>query len=194
MIDECGGVQWPFPESLKAELRIKPNPTPTDSAYVLPDTKAYKERRLFANGKFFTPDQRARFIFEKPRPVGEPTDTEYPFVLLTGRGTSAQWHTQTRTGKSAVLRKLYPDKAYAEINPQDARRLNIQVGDTVEIASRRGSIKVSAFLTPTINRGQIFLPMHYAVTNQLTFPEFDPYSRQPSYKTCAVKLSVAPRS
>jgi hypothetical protein len=38
----------------------------------------------------------------------EATDEVYPFLLLTGRGTSSQWHTQTRTGKSAVLRKLYP--------------------------------------------------------------------------------------
>jgi assimilatory nitrate reductase catalytic subunit len=30
--------------------------------------------------------------------------------------------------------------------------------------------------------------MHYARANQLTFPAFDPHSRQPSYKHCAVRL------
>ena len=29
-------------------------------------------------------------------------DNEYPFVLLTGRGTVSQSNTQTRTGKSGV--------------------------------------------------------------------------------------------
>ena len=45
----------------------------------------------------------------------------FPFQLLTGRGSAAQWHTQTRTAKSDVLRKLYPRDPYVEINPADAR-------------------------------------------------------------------------
>lgn len=32
--------------------------------------------------------------------------------------------------------------------------------------------------------------MHYGLVNQLTFPAFDPHSRLPSYKACAV--TVAP--
>ena len=73
-------------------------------------------RRLFADGKFFHADGRAKFIFESPRAVPEPVSKEFPFVLLTGRGTSAQWHTQTRTGKSDVLRKLHPKNIYVEIS------------------------------------------------------------------------------
>ena len=30
--------------------------------------------------------------------------------------------------------------------------------------------------------------MHYAVTNRLTDAVFDPYSKQPSYKACAVAI------
>ena len=30
--------------------------------------------------------------------------------------------------------------------------------------------------------------MHYAETNGLTLPAFDPYSRQPAYKACAVRI------
>ena len=69
----------------------------------------------------------------------EPPDATYPFVLLTGRGTAAQWHTQTRTAKSAVLRKLYPPQLYVEINPADARALGIEpqrVGDR-RVAARQ---------------------------------------------------------
>jgi assimilatory nitrate reductase catalytic subunit len=58
------------------------------------------------------------------------------------------------------------------------------------ISSRRGSLTAKAFLTPTVQPGQVFLPMHYRSVNQLTFPAFDPYSRQPSYKACAVRIQA----
>ncbi len=116
-------------------------------------------------------------------------------MLLTGRGTSSQWHTQTRTGKSDVLRRLYPAEAYVEIHPGDAARLGIAPNTTVKIRSHRGKIEATAFVTTTVQPGQIFIPMHYACTNQLTKAEFDPESRQPSYKYCAVAISpVAPRN
>jgi assimilatory nitrate reductase catalytic subunit len=108
--------------------------------------------------------------------------------LLTGRGTSAQWHTQTRTGKSAVLRQLHPENIYVEINPRDAARLGIRPQQMVEVRSRRGKLTARAFVTGTVQPGHVFIPMHYEETNRLTFPSFDPYSRQPSYKACAVAV------
>ncbi len=172
-IDAAGGIQWPWPES--------------DA-----DAAPEQERRLFADGRFFHPDGKARFLFEAHRPAPEPPDAHYPFTLLTGRGTSSQWHTQTRTGKSDVLRRLYPASIYIEIHPLDAERLGIAPHSEVLIRSRRAEIVASAFITPTVKPGQVFIPMHYAATNELTHPSFDPYSRQPSYKACAV--SVVSRS
>ncbi len=172
-IDENGGIQWPLPASQSPS----------------PKSKIAVERRLFADGRFFTADGRARFHFDEPRPMAEPTDSVYPFLLLTGRGTSSQWHTNTRTGKSDVLRKLYPAHCYVEIHPADAARLGIAPSTPVRLASRRATIIANAFLTPTVQPGQVFVPMHYAEINQLTFPSFDPHSRQPSYKACAVSLA-----
>jgi assimilatory nitrate reductase catalytic subunit len=149
---------------------------------------ALRERRLFADGKFYTSDGRAKFLFDLPRPVAEPVDAEFPFILNTGRGTSAQWHTNTRTGKSAVLRTLYAANAYVEIHPADAARLRLEPHSTVAVVSRRGRIECAAFITPTVQPGQVFIPMHYEAANQLTRAEFDPHSRQPSYKHCAVRL------
>jgi len=108
--------------------------------------------------------------------------------LLSGRGTASQWHTQTRTGKSAVLRKLSPANVYVEINPHDAVREGIGLEQLVTIESRRGSLRARAIITPTIKPGQLFLPMHYEAVNRLTLSHFDPYSHQPSYKDCAVRL------
>jgi assimilatory nitrate reductase catalytic subunit len=59
---------------------------------------------------------------------------------------------------------------------------------SVRVSSRRGELVAVAFVTPTIQPGQVFIPMHYATTNQLTFASFDPHSRQPAYKSCAVRL------
>jgi ferredoxin-nitrate reductase len=147
------------------------------------------QRRLFADGKFYTPDARASFYFDAPRPMAELPDAAYPFIMLTGRGSSAQWHTGSRTDKSAVLRKLAPTVLTAEINPDDATRLHITAGDRVTVRSRRGQAEAVAVVTPTVQAGQIFLPMHFDKVNQLTFPSFDPHSRQPSYKACAVAVA-----
>ena len=177
MIDECGGIQWPLSDADLSRL--------ASAKFQVPS-----ERRLFQDGKFFTPDGRARFVFEQPRMAPEQVDAEYPFLLMTGRGTSSQWHTNTRTGKSDVLRKLYPPNCYVEINPHDAEKLGIRKNTLVRIASRRAQIRATAFVTPTIRPGQLFIPMHYREANRLTFPSFDPYSRQPSYKACAVQVEV----
>ena len=167
-IEASGGIQWPF----------------TDADAAAP----VRERRLFAEGKFFTDDGRARFVFDAPRPLPETPDGEYPFLLLTGRGSSAQWHTGSRTNKSGVLRKLAPTSPYLEINPADAARLNVRPGDRVRVRSRRGSAAAAAVVTPVVQAGHVFMPMHFETVNRLTFPAFDSHSRQPAYKACAVTV------
>jgi assimilatory nitrate reductase catalytic subunit len=121
----------------------------------------------------------------------EPPNPRYSLLLLTGRGSASQWHTQTRTAKSAVLRKLAPPDLYVEINPADARREGIRPDEPVVVESQRGRITAKAFVTHAVQPGQVFLPMHYAATNQLTDAVFDPHSKQPSYKACAVRISRA---
>ena len=116
------------------------------------------------------------------------TSARYPLVLLTGRGSSSQWHTQTRTAKSALLRKLYPAQAYVEINPTDARDLKIEPQEWVVVESRRGEMRARAHPTYVVQPGHLFIPMHYVDTNLLTLAIFDPYSRQPAYKHCAVRV------
>jgi anaerobic selenocysteine-containing dehydrogenase len=171
-LDDAGGVQWPRPAGGGALGR---------------------ERRLFEDGVFFTPDGRARFIVDEPRRPAERPDPRYPLVLLTGRGTTSQWHTQTRTGRSDVLRELYPHDAYVEVHPDDAGALGVRSGDMVRVESRRGALDATVFVTAVVQPGHVFVPMHYATTNQLTFPSVDPHSRQPSYKYCAVRLRVPER-
>ena len=194
MIDACGGIQWPFPQQERHRVARgggdeQGHVTHTSS---LPPSFDYEmcepERRLFQDGRFYHPDGRAKFLFDQPSEMPEPPNQRYPYLLLTGRGTAAQWHTQTRTGKSAVLRTLAPPQPYVEINPQDARRERIRPNQWVIVESQRGRARAKAFLTHSVPTGQLFMAMHYGVTNQLTHAHFDPHSRQPSYKDCAVRL------
>ena len=186
MLDELGGVQWPFESrGSRVEGRVAEN---KGSCLSLLDPRPSNERRLFEDGRFYHADGKAKFLFEDPRPMPEQPSDQFPLVLLTGRGTASQWHTQTRTSKSAVLRKLYPAKLYVEINPSDARKRGINPQDSVIVMTQRGRIRASAFVTPNVQPGQLFLPMHYEEVNQLTDAVFDPYSKQPSYKACAAQI------
>jgi assimilatory nitrate reductase catalytic subunit len=183
-LDEAGGIQWPRSEAdagRLAERRTSNIEHPTSNG-------RNQERRLFEDGKFFTSDGRARILFDPPRLAPERPDEAFPFWLNTGRGSSAQWHTGTRTNKSDVLRKLAPRSVYVEINPEDATRLGIGSDDVVVIRSRRGELRAAALLTATVQPGHVFVPMHFDGVNQLTFPAFDLHSRQPSYKACAVAI------
>lgn len=166
-LDRAGGIQWPCPEG---------------------SGEVAQERRLFEDGRFYHADKKAKLLYEAPRPMPEPPDAAWPLILLTGRGSVAQWHTQTRTAKSDVLRKLAPASLYVEINPTDARKAGIEPQQTVIVESRRAAVTAKAFLTPQVAPGQIFLPMHYPEVNRLTDAVFDPYSKQPSYKACAVRI------
>ncbi|MFA6288746.1 MAG: nitrate reductase [Opitutaceae bacterium] len=206
-IQDQGGIQWPYPAREAAPGMTNDQCRMTNDS---PDTSSQpsasghssldighssfgaerpsQQRRLFEDGKFFTADQRAVFLFDEPRPMPEPTDADWPFLLNTGRGSSAQWHTGSRTNKSDVLRKLAPTSLYVEINPADATRLYIAHNDRVIVRSRRGEAEAFAVVTPTVQPGQLFMPMHFDAVNRLTFPSFDPHSRQPSYKACAVRI------
>jgi anaerobic selenocysteine-containing dehydrogenase len=142
-----------------------------------------------ASSKFYTPSGKAKFLFDPPAPLPEPTTNAFPFTLLTGRGTSAQWYTQSRTSQSPVLRKLYPGTLFLDLNPMDAEKLGINDRNPVTISSKRASITAPAHLTTSIKPSEVYLPMHEASVNRLTLPSFDPHSRQPSYKACAVRVS-----
>ena len=169
MLDEVGGLQWPFP------------------AGHVPSADTV-ERRLFADGVFPTPDGRARFVFDPPMPVPEVADEEYPLVLLTGRGSAADWHTRTRTEKSSVLASMTAKTPYVEVHPEDVVSAGIGQNRRGRLVSRRGDIAVDVVATTAVQPGQVFVNMHFAETNRLTFPAFDPHSRQPAYKHGAVRL------
>ncbi|OKH16004.1 molybdopterin oxidoreductase family protein [[Limnothrix rosea] IAM M-220] len=190
-----GPTQWPFP---KAELEETDKEKEKDNRgllkKILGQDAPLKGKRLYEDGRFHTPDGRARFAAYHSRGLAEPPDTDFPFVLTIGR-LYGHWHTMTRTGRIPKIQKMHP-APFLEIHPRDAQRIGIQDGDLLEVRSRRGSAKFPALVTKNITPGTVFAPMHWGAlwgedteANVLTHPEACPVSLQPELKACAVQVS-----
>ena len=162
------GIQWPCREGEELEA---------------------DERRLFEDGKYYTPSGKAKLIFEDVTENPNATNEEFPFNLNTGRGTVGQWHTHTRTREIQAVTNIVPQKAYVDINRKDAERLDIKENDEVLIHSSNGhTSKFIARLTDNLKEKTLYAPIHYIETNLLTPSVFDPYSKEPSYKTVQVNI------
>lgn len=162
------GIQWPCREGEELES---------------------DERRLFEDGKYYTSSGKAKLIFEDVTENPNATNEEFPFNLNTGRGTVGQWHTHTRTREIQAVTNIVPQKAYVDINRKDAERLNIKENDEVLIHSSNGhTSKFIARLTDNLKEKTLYAPIHYIETNLLTPSVFDPYSKEPSYKTVQVNI------
>ena len=150
--------------------------------------------RLFENGAFLTPDKKAKILTPGPSQQQENTSAEFSLVLTTGR-IRDQWHTMTRTGKVAKLKK-HIDRPQLEIHPIDAEKRAIKDGDPVIVSSTRGEVQVTANITASIKKGVVFLPMHWGKqlngdnsrANNITHDAVDPVSKQPGFKYAAVKV------
>ncbi len=150
--------------------------------------------RLFAQGQFYTPNRLARFMPLTSRAPKYALSAEYPFILNTGR-IRDQWHTMTRTGLTPRLLQ-HIGEPYAELHPNDAKKLAIQTGDLVEINSAWGKAVVRAQLSDGQRQGSVFVPMHWTgvLTRQsrvgaVVNPAVDPVSGQPENKHTPIKVS-----
>lgn len=170
LIESSGGIQWPYPQGT-------------------PKAEAPAPRRLYSNGIFATEDGHARLLPTAWAPFPEQPNSEFPLILNTGR-TVEHWHTRTKTGAISILQRMSP-RAWLEMNLVDARRLNLKAHDHVDIVSARGRVsRVELRITEIIAPGQVFLPFHFAESNanQVTQSAFDPISREPNFKQCAVRV------
>ena len=164
LIEKQTGIQWPMREGDE-----------TGNA------------RLYSDGVFPTPNGKANLL---PMPYienNEVPNDQFPFWLNSGRVVE-HFHTRTKTGKLGNLNKFSPTP-YMEINPDSAKDLGINSLQYVRLVSRRGDAVVMAQLTHRVPRNMVFIPMHYHdCVNRLSLGLLDPYSRQPAFKQCAVRI------
>ena len=82
-----------------------------------------------------------------------------------------------------------------EINPQTAKHNGITRYDEVSLISARGRLdNLQVRITETIHPHHVFMPFHFAeqCINNLTLAAFDPKSKEPNYKQCAVRIEISP--
>ena len=115
--------------------------------------------RLYEDGRFPTPDGRARFVPTPFVPVADRVDAHYPIRLSTGR-LRDQWHGMSRTGRALSLSGHAPEPRLA-LHPADIANAGLAVGEWALVASRRGTIAVPVEASSAQARGQAFLPMHW---------------------------------
>lgn len=147
MLESSKGIQWPFKKGQKL---------------------VEDERRLFEDGKYFTKNGKAKFVFEDvSKNENEPSE-EFPYVFNSGRGTVGQWHTQTRTREFDVSRAIYPKQSYVEINTKLAKKFDIKSGERILITNQYGkSSGFNAVITDNVKEYELYAPIHYIETNVL---------------------------
>jgi assimilatory nitrate reductase catalytic subunit len=150
--------------------------------------------RLFGAGRYFTKSGKARILPIVPPPPLQPLPGR--LLLNTGR-VRDHWHTMTRTGKTPRL-SSHLGEPFAELHPDDARKLGIRRATLVRIANAQGAIIVRALVTERQRRGHAFVPMHWteqfasnARVDVLLPPKVDPYSGQPALKMGEVTVEPA---
>ena len=151
--------------------------------------------RLFTDGRFDTPDGRARLKPVRPQGPAQAVTPGFPFSLNTGR-VRDHWHTMTRTGLAPELCRHAPEPM-VEVHPEDAAPLGITEGRLVRIITRHGEAVAPARLTDAQRRGDVFLPMHWTAqhaaagrANPLVAGDADPVSGQPEFKQSPARLSA----
>jgi formate dehydrogenase major subunit len=163
-LDREGGIQWPCPTADHPGTRF-----------------LYADR--FPRGQaLFVPAVQTVEAAELP-------DVDFPLVLNTGR-LLYHWHGGTITRRVGGLMELAPRLEVA-IHPADARRIGVDTGARVRLVSRRGELIGSARVTEAVRAGAVFVPfvkLSESAANFLTNSAFDPTSKIPEYKVCAVRV------
>lgn len=159
-LDEQYGLQWPCPDESH------------------PGTK-FLHREKFTRG-------RAQLIGIDYFPPAELPDSEYPFLLTTGR-TFMQYNCGTMTRRTKAG-KAEPEN-FVQLSACDAQKLGLAAGDRVRVRTRRGELTVKAQIAE-ITEGVIWMPFHYAEspTNILTNDAVDPICGITELKVCAAQV------
>jgi assimilatory nitrate reductase catalytic subunit len=147
----------------------------------------------FADGRFSHPDGKARFVATATRAPANQPDEDYPLTLNTGR-VRDQWHTMTRTGRSATLAD-HVAESFIDMHPQDALLHGVRAGELARVTSKWGAMVARVQHGGGIARGGVFIPIHWsgqtasdARVGAVVNPVVDPYSGEPEFKHTPVRI------
>jgi assimilatory nitrate reductase catalytic subunit len=169
--DDLEPFQWPQPAGQPAQIT-----------------------RFFANGRYFTSNGRANFVATAWRAPASSVSAAFPLILNTGRMRD-QWHTMTRTAKTARLMSHAPE-SFVQIHPDDAARIGCADGTLAEVASPQGRVVLRVKVDADQRRGSVFVPLHWtdqyassARIDAVVPANTDPVSGQPEFKHSPVSVT-----
>ncbi len=160
-LDSVGSVQWPCNDSAPAGTPIM-------------------HEQQFVRGV-------GQFITTPYVPTDERTTRKYPLVLTTGRILS-QYNVGAQTRRTENQR--WHGEDVLDIHEADAALRGIADGDWVEVASRAGTTRLRARISPAIPSGVVYTTFHHPVsgTNVITTDNSDWATNCPEYKVTAVEV------
>ncbi|MEO0608059.1 MAG: molybdopterin-dependent oxidoreductase [Pseudomonadota bacterium] len=138
---------------------LAPFQWPLPSKRERPGRSINHHHRFFQDGRFYTPDRKARFVSVEYRPAKVQPDAKYPLILNTGR-VRDHWHTMTRTGKTGRL-SSHMAEPYLEMHPSTAEILALSDAELVRLQSRSGAAILRLIITERVQAGDVFAPMHW---------------------------------
>jgi assimilatory nitrate reductase catalytic subunit len=151
------------------------------------------QQRLFTDNRFFTENGRAKFISIKPHLPENQISQQYPLILNTGR-IRDQWHTMTRTARSAKLNAHLPEP-FVEVCAEDIEKYQLEIGGLAKVESAWGKVIVRVQQSDSVKAGNIFISMHWnaqyaslARVDAAVNPAVDPISGQPESKHTPVNI------
>jgi predicted molibdopterin-dependent oxidoreductase YjgC len=140
------------------------------------------------------PNGKGKFYPVEFQPPIEQPDSEYPFVLSTGR-TLYHYNSATMTMREEGVTQKQEDP-FVEMHAEDAAALGVEHGDWVRLVSRRGELEARASITERVYPGLVWMALHFAQAkvNWLTHDVGDPLIGTPEYKTSAVRVEALPQT
>lgn len=130
----------------------------SEIAEVVPIYSGFKCEQIDENGKRLDLSfEKEKVRFKRADYKKIPDDKEYPFVLITG---NTYHHFGTLTQKGENLNSVVSE-GFCEINPEDAKDLDIFDGDLIKLESLSGKIEIKAKLKGNIQKGTVFVPINF---------------------------------
>ncbi len=160
-LENCG-LQWPCPDETHAGTTV-------------------------LHGEQFPHGKRTHLKEISYSPTPEKRNSEYPFILNTGR-TLYQFNAGTMTLRTS--NKILHPEDYLYISDEDAKRLDLENGERVRIRSAYGETVQSVIISDTVRPGELFTTFHTpeVFINKITNPNRDRYAATPEYKVTAVNI------
>jgi len=160
-----GGIQWPCPDE-------------------------NHPGSMFLHGRLWEEPARGPLAPFSPVAFEPPVDAlndEFPLRLTTGRRLdSFNTGVQTAAYTSPLRRGESLD-----LSPEDAKRYQVEEGDTVLARSRRGEVRVPVRIDTSLRPGLAFMTLHFpddVATNLLTIDATDPKSGTAEFKATAIRI------